>query len=438
MAEGVVTDPRRRSKIRRSAALGRAGAADFPGRVQGFAALWPRGARLLAWCARRFNHSSIITYMTASHSLSCLFAVALIAPTASAQLINWGPTQATLGATDVSLNGTLVVARNLHAAGAAQSPTVNGVPFVGGFAPTGWTNASTLALQASTTGDTNYDLLLNSARATSAAAAANPTGWGAIRLDTLGTLTVGRSYAIQCWFTDQRPGAGTAAIYDRIMTLSSATGPATLTGGEVTNLGALTQGPISGPLDGDLDNNPALGTPDVVFGSYCIGTFTRTSATDQLWLLVQGSHPIPANLLRSHLTAFQIRELPSLGTITPCAFPSSCAFGLSLSTTGSPNIGGAITVSVSGLTTGVPAVGYDFAHANAGPPCGCDIILSPIGGAGAFFLFSSSQVLGIPVDVTLIGATAELQGWEFFGTAGCLVIPTIPMAATCIDVVTVG
>lgn len=286
-------------------------------------------------------------------SLPVLLAAATFAPSATAQLITWGPTMAAIAPTDVSLNGTLVVARNLHAAGAAQTPTVNGVTFLGSFAPSGWTNASTAALQASTTGDAGYDLLLNSARATSAAATGNPTGWGAIRIDNLGALTVGRSYEVQCWFTDQRLGTGTAALYDRAMTLSSAIGAATLAGGEVSNLGALTQGPISAPLDGDPDNAPAINTPDVVFGSYCIGTFTRVSATDQLWLLVQGSHPIPTNLLRSHLTAFQIRELP-LPTWSPvgagCAGPNGVP---TLQLVSLPAAGGTFALDVINLGPGL-------------------------------------------------------------------------------------
>lgn len=287
------------------------------------------------------------------HSASLLLAAALFASTASAQTILWGNVQPTLGPTDVSLNGTLVVARNLHAAGAAQSPTVNSVPFAGSFAPTGWTNASTNAMQGSTTGDVAYDLLLNSARATSAAATANPTGWGAIRLDTLGSITVGRTYEIQCWFTDQRSGA--AALYDRVMTLSSAVGPATLTGGEVNNLGSLLQGPLSGPLDADPDNNPALGGTDTVFGSYCIGYFTPVNPGDQTWLLVQGSHPV--NNLRSHLTAFQIRDLSASHQNfgTGCYSPSP----LTLSAAPSPVINPStlVTYTITNIPEYVPTSG---------------------------------------------------------------------------------
>jgi len=237
---------------------------------------------------------------------------ALFAANAGAQTnqhILWLFTEPALGATDVRLDGTLVVARNLHAAGPVQSPTVNGVTFTGGFAPTGWTNASTGALNGSTTGDAGYDLLLDSARATSAAVTANPTGWGGIRLDDLPGLTLGHTYQIQCWYTEQRAGAGTAALYDRNMVIGCAVGPATLVGGEVTNLGSLVQGTWMGSLEGDPDNYPALGSPDTQFGSHCTGWFSLVS-TDQLWLLVQGTHPL--NNLRSHLTAFQIRDVSAV------------------------------------------------------------------------------------------------------------------------------
>ncbi len=275
-------------------------------------------------------------------------AAACCAASLTAQHIQWGAPIPTIAASDVSTNGTLVVARNLHSAGATVSPTVNGVTFVGAFAPTGWTNASTLAMNTSTTGDAGYDQLLSSARATSAAAPSNPTGWGAIRLDTLGALQVGRSYEIQCWFTDQRLGTGTSALYDRQMELSSAIGAVTLVGGEANNLGSVSQGPISLPLDGDPDNQPALGGTDVLYGSYCIGTFARTSSTDQLWLLVRGTHPVTTNFLRSHLTAFQIRDVGQAGLYTTfgagCAGTAGVAQNLA---TPAPRIGQSSTITLS-------------------------------------------------------------------------------------------
>ena len=343
-----------------------------------------------------------------------LLAAALCAVPAAAQTIAWGPVLPVVAASDVNTNGTLVVARNLHSATTTQSPLINGVQFVGAFAPTGWTNASTLALNGSTTGDAGYDLLLNSARATSAAATGNPTGWGAIRIDNLVPLTVGRNYEIQCWFTDQRLGTGTAALYDRVMTLSSAIGAATLTGGEVTNLGTLTQGPLSAPLDGDPDNNPALGGTDVLFGSHCTGVFTRTSATDQLWLLVQGSHPVAANFLRSHLTAFQIRDVsPSWSSVGTGCGTATLALG-SL-----PALGGTFALNVSNLGAGFPFMLTGITGLNLPVPLpefvpGCTAYASPdlvdllpsVGGAATWSL-------AIPNNPALAGFQLYNQALEF-------------------------
>ncbi|MBL8752495.1 MAG: hypothetical protein JNK15_04265 [Planctomycetes bacterium] len=308
------------------------------------------------------------------------FLFAAIATPLSAQTIAWGPVLPTIAATDVDTNGTLVVARNLHSAGAAQTPTVNGVTFLGSFAPSGWTNASTLALNGSTTGDAGYDQLLGSARATSAPATGNPTGWGAIRIDNLGPLTNGGTYEIQCWFTDQRLGTGTAALYDRAMELSSCVGAATLTGGEVNNLGALVQGPVSGLLDGDPDNAPAVNSPDVLFGSHCTGTFTWTTGT-QLWLLVRGSHPVATNLLRSHLTAFQIRDVgPTWSAYgTGCAGPAGVT---ALQLVGLPALGGTFAVNVTNcgpgfqfMLTGLTQLNFPLLLPEFVP--GCTALASP-------------------------------------------------------------
>ncbi len=191
------------------------------------------------------------------------------------------------------------------------------------------------------------------------------------------------------------------------MTLSSAIGAATLAGGEVTNLGALVQGPVSGALDGDLDNNPALGGTDVVFGSYCIGTFTRTNAADQLWLLVQGSHPIATNLLRSHLTAFQIRELPAAFMTF---LGAGCAGTSPVSTqtiNSAPISGGALSITFDNL---------------------------PLNFAVAFVGLSNTLWQGslpLPIDLAVLGApgcSARVSNdFEFFlfgaGNQATLVVP---------------
>ncbi|MEZ6016273.1 MAG: hypothetical protein R3F49_14235 [Planctomycetota bacterium] len=230
------------------------------------------------------------------------------APLAGADLITWGPVQNVTGPNDVSTNGVSVVAFNCWASTFA-APTVNGVSF-DAFAPNGWTNGGWSLNAGSSTGDVEYDSLLDSARATSGGSASNPTGYGAIQLDSNALLTVGGNYEIQVWYSDQRPGTSTNVLYDRVMNLSSATGPAITNGGIVTNLASLTQGPVSAGLDADPNN--LAGAGDTIVGSYCIGTFTRTSM-DELWLLIEGTHPIATNVLRPHINAFQIREIQNVG-----------------------------------------------------------------------------------------------------------------------------
>lgn len=276
---------------------------------------------------------------------------ATLAASASAQLVTWGPVIPTISPADVSLNGTLVVARNLHAATASVNPTVNGVMFTGSLGPAGWGGAITNdGLNGSTTGDSDYDNLLRQARATSGPAG-SPTGWGAIRLDTLASLSIGTTYEIQCWYTDQRTGSATNVLYDRQMTLSSVVGNATLSQGEVTNLPALIQGPNSGLLDADPDNAPAVSTPDVLFGSYCTGVFTRTS-NDPMYLLVQGSHPL-GNNLKPHLTAFQIREVTGP---TWSSYGAGCAGAAGVSAlqlVSPPALGGTFALDVANAGTGI-------------------------------------------------------------------------------------
>jgi len=229
---------------------------------------------------------------------------------ASADLITWSAVQDATGPAEVSQTGTLVTAKNCwSSAGGFVSPTVNGVTF-DAFAPLGWNSAGWALMAGSTSGDPSYDSMLDDARATSGSLG-NPTGWGAVQLDTLAPLTIGTQYEIQVWFCDQRPGVPTNKLNDRVMNCSSATGAATLSAGEVTNLGALTQGPTAGGLDADPNNMAGAG--DTIFGQYVIGTFTRTT-NDPLWLLIQGTHPLPTNVLSSHLNSFQLRELPSYTT----------------------------------------------------------------------------------------------------------------------------
>ncbi|MFY9345808.1 MAG: hypothetical protein WAT39_25175 [Planctomycetota bacterium] len=241
-------------------------------------------------------------------SARSLLASTFLIGAASAQTITWGPVLPSVSPNDVSVTGAFVFAGNAHQPGTPIPATVNGVTFAGGFQPTGWAGYITGGLNGSTTGDAEYNKLLGNSLAMQTSPAANPTGWGGIRLDNLATLAAGRTYAVQVWFTDQRTGTATNVLYDRVMNLSSAFGPAVLSGGEVTNLGSLLQGPVSGGLEADPDNAPAVTSPDTVFGSHCTGTFTY-NPTDQLWLIIQGTHPLASNVLAPHITALQIRDL---------------------------------------------------------------------------------------------------------------------------------
>jgi hypothetical protein len=246
--------------------------------------------------------------MLRTSSRSVLVTTLLIC-TASAQTIAWGPVLPSTSPSDVSVQGAFVYAVNYHQPGVTPIPaTVNGVTFAGGIAPTGWAGYIVGGLNGSTTGNTEFDKLLANSLAMQTAPAGNPSVWGGIRLDSLATLVAGHTYALQVWYTDQRTGTPTNVLYDRVITLSSAFGAATLTGGEVTNLGSLLQGPLSGPLEADPDNAPAVTLPDTVFGSHCTGTFTY-NPSNQLWLIVQGSHPLATNVTAPHITALQMRDL---------------------------------------------------------------------------------------------------------------------------------
>lgn len=246
-------------------------------------------------------------------TFSVCVSLGALAAAASAQTITWGPVLPSLAPSDVSVNGTLVFAGNSHGPGTPINATVNGVTFAGGFQPFDWNGYITTGLNGSTTGNADYDKLLNGSRAMQNASAppdSNPTPWGGIRLDTLATLNPGATYEVQVWFTDQRTGSPTNVLYDRVMTLSSAWGSAVVVGGVVTNLASMLQGPVSGPMEADPDNAPAVTSPDTVFGTHCTGTFTYVPGAE-LWLLIQGSHPIATNVLQPHITALQLRDLDS-------------------------------------------------------------------------------------------------------------------------------
>lgn len=314
-----------------------------------------------------------------SRLLAGIAVTAAFSVCARADLVTWGTVQTMTGPSEVSLNGTLVAARNPWN-GTSSSPVVNGVTFTA-FSPTGWPNGGNTLFNGSTSGDAAYDTLMSTSRATSEVTQTNPTGWGGIRIDNLGTQVIGNTYEIQVWFSDQRPGLGTGPantdLYDRQMVLSSATGAATLTGGIVTNLGSLTQGTNSGILEADPNNTAGAG--DTMLGSYCIGTYTRTS-TDQIWLIVQGAHPTATNILRPNVNAFQIREVPSNTPTTPFCLGDGTGAACPCANSGTAGNGCANSSFASGASLSSAGI--------AGASAGTDTLVltaSNIPGPGLFF-----------------------------------------------------
>ncbi len=237
---------------------------------------------------------------TALPALSGLAALLTLASNAHADLITWSQPRDTTAIAEVSTVGSLVAARNFAGA-AASAVTVNGVNFTA-LVPNEWDSGGSTLMATSSTGDADFDQLLTTARTPFGTPSGNPSGFGAVRLDTLGSLQIGRTYAIQVWYCDQRSGL----TRDRVMTLSSATGAVTTLGGIANNLGAVTQGSLSGGLEADPNN--LNGATDTVFGQFCEGTFTRTTG-DELWFLVEGTHPSPGTSLRPHVNALQIRDV---------------------------------------------------------------------------------------------------------------------------------
>ena len=341
----------------------------------------------------------------------------LLCAGAGAQTITWGPALPSLGAADMSQNGSLVAARNLH--GSNISATVNGAVF-SNFQPNGWNGYVTNGLNGSTTGDAGYDDLLNGARAMTNGSTGNPTGWGGIRIDDLATLTPGATYEIQCWFTDQRTGTSTNVLYDRVMTLSSVWGAVNVTNGEVTNVPSLLQGPLSQPLDADPDDAPAVNSPDLEFGMHCTGTFVYVPG-GETWLIVQGSHPLASNVLRPHLTALQIRDVTLaafLTTGTGC--PSSVGVA-TLSASSMPVIGGTLQVDMDNLApAAVPLMAAGFAAIaplplttvglSTDPSCVLTTDFAVIAGPLSVVGGTASLALPIPSLPALVGGELFFQG----------------------------
>jgi len=351
--------------------------------------------------------------------VSCSLVLAGAAP---AQTVAWGSVQAATGPADVSLNGAGVVALNLHGGSTQIDATVNGVTFVGGYSPAGWGGVNGL-MNGSTTGDLEYDTLLNRCRNMTSGATGNPSLWGGIRLDTLATLQPGGLYEVQVWFADQRVGPNTQ-LYDRVMTLNSAWGTATLNGGEVSNLASMTLlGTPSGGLDADPDNAPAINQNDTEFGSFVTGVFTYVPGA-QTWLVAQGSHPNTSLLLRPHLNAIQIRDISPASFVTNGSGCPSSVGVAGLVATSLPVVGGTLQVDMSNVSpTGLPLlIGGATAVApypiylaglTTDPSCvlltSLDAVVGPLPVVGSTATFT----LPVPANGQLVGFELFLQGAQY-------------------------
>ena len=202
--------------------------------------------------------------------LAAFFSAVLMAASAGASTITWGPATDTTGPSDVSLAGFLVTAVDMAGVGA----TVNGVAFQNGFsgpphAFSGLVNRNFAFADGADLGDPDFTELLRTA------------GWsgrgpGDI---TLTGLTPGFTYDLQIFFMDQR-----GCCNDRHVTLTSGLNQVTLA----------------------ADPGNGLGAP---FGQFTIGTFVADAATQGLaisgevvtqvnaWQLREIAIPEPGSLL---------------------------------------------------------------------------------------------------------------------------------------------
>src|SRR4029079_4231143 len=108
---------------------------------------------------RRHPHRGDPIMTKALLTLALAYMPLALTSVARADLITWGPSQNITAASDVSLNGTLVVALDPWAM-TFPNATVNGVTFVT-FAPLQWNNGGWTLLNGSTTGDAGYDMMLD-------------------------------------------------------------------------------------------------------------------------------------------------------------------------------------------------------------------------------------------------------------------------------------
>lgn len=192
--------------------------------------------------------------------------------------ILWSGAQDTAGTQDVLAGGSLVEAMN---AGPSSTGTVavNGVTFVNTDALLPMSAGGVNPLDGSTSGDVNYNQLLNTFDFGGGVSTSLSVGGG--------TLLAGSNYMLQVWFTDLR-----SCCSGRDMTFGDGSG-------------------------GNVDLNATGGG----LGQFAVGQFTADGGSQSLALTSNGF----ANV---HLTAYQVRTLEET---TPVPVPAPLfLFGLGL------------------------------------------------------------------------------------------------------------
>jgi hypothetical protein len=186
-------------------------------------------------------------------------------PLANAAVITWGSATDVVSTLDVSTNGTVVEAFNLgYRSTGLSTQTVNGVLFTALVAPTPLTSTNTNAysqLNSNTSGDADYDGLLNSVAFGGGANLVSMTLGG-------GNLIDGGQYELQLWYVEEQ------AVSSRVMIYGDGNG-----------------------------NTVGVGGSAGLLGQYAIGTFTAVGTSQTLTM-------DPDGFGNSHLTAYQIRAVP--------------------------------------------------------------------------------------------------------------------------------
>ena len=206
---------------------------------------------------------------------------------ASAADITWGAAQDTTSsaANDIVNGGAVISAINGHTwsdsnPSVPAAVTLDGVLFTVPSSSVFLGQAFNQAggLDGGTTGDADYDSLLDNWGIVNAATAPDVTGANANAVYSISGLTAGTSYFIQVWYTEERANFSTRAM---------------------------TYG------DNEAVENTVLvaGQGANGFGKYVIGTFTADGVTQDLRMQANGFG-------RSHANALLVREVPEPATMT--------------------------------------------------------------------------------------------------------------------------